>query len=294
MKDTVVSSTVTNETGLTTHGIRAAHDKKPGDGTLALRATPWTTLLDCPIARLQLEDVSTLAEAFIASQRPHYIAVVNVAKLMKMRHDKALRQSILTADIVGADGVPVVWASRLLGSPLPGRVNGTDLMLKLLEKSDQKGYRIFFFGAQAEVLDRVLHVVRTTYPGVQIAGAQHGYFTEEEESDIVRRIQTSQADILFIAFGTPKKELWVQKYLQEMGVSVVHGVGGSFDVLAGALPRAPLWMQRSGLEWLFRLWQEPRRLWQRYLVTNTQFIVLLFWAWSRHLLRAMRQTQVEP
>jgi N-acetylglucosaminyldiphosphoundecaprenol N-acetyl-beta-D-mannosaminyltransferase len=275
MQDTVLNSTATD---LASRGASAPD----------LRAALWTTLFDCPITKLQLEDVSALAEAFIASQRPHYIAVVNVAKLMAMRRDKALRQSIFAADIVGADGVPVVWASRLLGAPLPGRVNGTDLMFKLLEKGDQKGYRIFFLGAQAKVLDRVLHVVRTSYPGVQIAGAQHGYFAEDEEADIVRRIHTSRADILFIAFGTPKKELWVQRYLQEMRVPVVHGVGGSFNVLAGIMPRAPLWMQRSGLEWLFRLWQEPRRLWQRYLVTNTQFVVLLLWAWSRHVWRAGR------
>jgi len=291
MKDTVVSSMVTDVTVPNTYGTRPAHDKgltNLGARNQESRATKWTTLFDCPIAKLQLDEVSTLAEAFIASQKPHYIAVVNVAKLMKMRRDKALQQSLLTADIVGADGVPVVWASRLLGSPLPGRVNGTDLMLKLLEKSNQQGYRIFFFGAQAEVLERVLEVVRTNYPGVKIAGAQHGYFSEDEEWDIVRRIRRSQADILFIAFGTPKKELWVQKYLQAMGVPVVHGVGGSFDVVAGVMPRAPVWMQRRGLEWLFRLLQEPRRLWQRYLFTNTQFIVLLLWAWSRHLLRSVR------
>jgi len=298
MKDTVVSSTVTDVTVPHTHGICTAHDQKAGERDISsvnlgarnqdIRATQWTTLFDCPIAKLQLEEVSILAEAFIASQKPHYIAVVNVAKLMKMRHDRALRQSILTADLVGADGVPVVWASRLLGSPLPGRVNGTDLMLKLLEKGDQQGYRIFFFGARAEVLERVLEVVRTTYPGVKIAGAQHGYFSADEEWDIVRQIQSSQADILFIAFGTPKKELWVQRYLQAMGVPVVHGVGGSFDVLAGVMSRAPLWMQKSGLEWLFRLLQEPRRLWQRYLFSNTQFMVLLLCAWSRHLLRSVR------
>lgn len=257
---------------------------KPGMET----SIPWVTLFDCPIAKLRLEEVGTLAEAFIASQKPHYVAVVNAAKLIKMRHDKALRQSVLAADIIGADGVPVVWASRLLGLPLPGRVNGTDLMMHLLEKADRQGYRIFFFGAKPEVLARVLDVVRTTYPGVQIAGAQHGYFTKDEEWDIVRRIQASRADILFIAFGTPKKELWIKQYIHPMGVPVVHGVGGSFDVLAGVIPRAPLWMQQRGLEWFFRLLQEPRRLWRRYLYTNTQFILLCLREWSLHRLRAMR------
>lgn len=243
--------------------------------------TQWVTLFDCPIAQLQLEEVGTLAETFISSQKPHYIAVVNAAKLVKMRHDEALRQSVLTANIVGADGVPVVWASRLLGSPLPGRVNGTDLMMILLEKGNQQGYRIFFFGAQAEVLERVLDVVHKDYPGFKIAGSRHGYFTEDEEWDIVRQIQASQADILFIAFGTPKKELWIRKYLQAMEVPVVHGVGGSFDVLAGVIPRAPVWMQNYGLEWLFRLLQEPRRMWRRYLYTNTQFVFLFLREWSR-------------
>lgn len=250
--------------------------------------TQWVTLFDCPIAKLQLKDVSTRAEAFIASQKPHYIAVVNAAKLVKMRGDKELRQSILAADIVGADGVPVVWASWLLGSPLPGRVNGTDLMMELLEKGDQHGYRIFFFGARSEVLDRVLDVVRTDYPGVKMAGSRHGYFTKDEEWDIVRQIRDSHADILFIAFGTPKKELWIKDYLQAMQVPVVHGVGGSFDILAGVIPRAPQWMQRYGLEWLFRLLQEPRRLWQRYLYTNTQFVLLVLREWSRHLFRPVR------
>jgi len=201
---------------------------------------PWAReVVEAWESILRVKDVSTRAEAFIESQKPHYIAVVNAAKLVKMRGDKELRQSIQAADIVGADGVPVVWASWLLGSPLPGRVNGTDLMMELLEKGDQHGYRIFFFGARAEVLDRVLDVVRTDYPGVKMAGSRHGYFTKGEEWDIVRQIQASHADILFITFGTPKKELWIKDYLQAMQVPVVHGVGGSFDILAGVIPRAP-------------------------------------------------------
>jgi N-acetylglucosaminyldiphosphoundecaprenol N-acetyl-beta-D-mannosaminyltransferase len=152
-------------------------------------------------------------------------------------------------------------------------------MYKLLEKANEKGYRIFFLGAKEAVLQQVLTVVRTVYPGVQIAGSHHGYFTPAEEAALVHQIRMAQADILFIAFGTPKKELWVKRYLHAMGVPVVHGVGGSFDVLAGVIPRAPLWMQRNGLEWLFRLWQEPRRMWRRYLVTNTLFIILFLWEW---------------
>lgn len=235
----------------------------------------YTNVLGCPISKMDLDQVIEEAEGFIKSRKPHYIAVVNVAKIVKMRSDRELTNSVKSADLIGADGVPLVWASRLLGNPLPGRVNGTDLMYRLLEKADEKGYRVFFFGAKEEILQAVLARVRSEYPGVQVAGWQNGYFKPEDEWNIARKIRASHADILFIAFGTPKKEVWVGRYLQAMGVPVVHGVGGSFDVFAGLIPRAPVWMQKAGLEWLFRLMQEPRRMWKRYLVTNSLFIGML-------------------
>ena len=241
-------------------------------------------VLGCPITKLNLDGFLARIEDFISSRVPHYVAVVNVAKLVKMRSDLELAQSVLAADLIGADGVPVVWASRLLGLPLPGRVNGTDLMYKLLEIGNDAGYRIFFFGATQEVLEKVLQVVRIDYPGVKIAGSHHGYFSRSEEWAVVEKIRAAKADIIFIAFGTPKKELWVKKYLAAMGVPVVHGVGGSFDVLAGVIPRAPRWMQTNGLEWLFRLSQEPRRMWRRYLVTNTLFTMLLVKAYLQRRL----------
>jgi N-acetylglucosaminyldiphosphoundecaprenol N-acetyl-beta-D-mannosaminyltransferase len=232
-------------------------------------------VLGCPITSLTLEGFVIKAEEFISSKMPHYIAMMNVAKLVQMRFDKELAESILTADLIGADGVPLVWASRLLGRALPGRVNGTDLMYKLLDKSDEKRYRIFFFGAEEDVLQRVLRKVHLEYPGVKIAGWHSGYFDATEELKIAHEIRLSQADILFIAFSSPKKELWIKQYFNLMRVPVIHGVGGSFDVMAGKVRRAPLWMQKSGLEWLFRLLQEPARMWRRYLVTNGLFILFL-------------------
>jgi N-acetylglucosaminyldiphosphoundecaprenol N-acetyl-beta-D-mannosaminyltransferase len=232
-------------------------------------------VLGCPISKLTLEQVVERLEEFIHSRKPQYISVVNVAKIVKMRSDKALDASVRSASVIGADGVPLVWASRLLGDALPGRVNGTDLMFRLLERADEKGYRVFFFGAQEKILQEVVARVRSEYPGVEIAGSQNGYFKPEDEWNIVRKIRSSRPDIIFIAFGTPKKEIWVGKYLQAMGVPVVHGVGGSFDVFSGLIPRAPVWMQKAGLEWFFRLLQEPRRMWKRYLVTNSVFVALL-------------------
>jgi len=243
--------------------------------------TDSTNVLGCPISKLDLDQVIAEAQSFIKSKKPHYIAVVNVAKIVKMRSDRQLTTSVKSADLIGADGVPLVWASRLLGNPLPGRVNGTDLMYSLLEKADEVGYRVFFFGAKEEILQAVLARVRSEYPGVEIAGWQNGYFKPEDEWNIARKIRASRADILFIAFGTPKEEIWVGRYLQAMGVPVVHGVGGSFDVFAGLIPRAPVWMQKAGLEWLFRLLQEPGRMWKRYLVPNSLFIGML----AREILR---------
>ena len=239
-------------------------------------------VLGCSVTKLSIDGFVGFAEQFISSGKPHYIAVANAAKIVKMRSDKELKSSIETAHLVGADGVPLVWAARLLGETLLGRVNGTDLMYRLLERSNQKGYRIFFFGTKEKILQKVIERVRTEYPGVNIAGCHHGYFTPSQELSIVRKIREAKADILFIAFGTPKKELWIKRYLNSMEVPVVHGVGGSFDVLAGVIPRAPLWMQRYGLEWLFRLCQEPRRMWRRYLVTNTLFILMIFKAWLNY------------
>ncbi len=246
----------------------------------------WANVMGCPMTKLDLEGFVTEAERFIAARRPHYIAVVNAAKLVAMRAERGgeLDQSVRAADLIGADGVPLVWASRLLGDPLPGRVNGTDLMDRLLARADAKRYRIFFFGASPRVLTQVLARVGRDYPGVEVAGARHGYFAAADEPEIVSQIRDSRSDILFIAFGTPKKELWVKRYLADMDVPVVHGVGGSFDVLAGVIPRAPLWMQRAGLEWLFRLAQEPSRMWRRYLVSNTLFLALLVGAWLRRRL----------
>jgi N-acetylglucosaminyldiphosphoundecaprenol N-acetyl-beta-D-mannosaminyltransferase len=253
---------------------------KPGVNP-RLGKTEWVNVLGFPITKLNLDGFVSRLEEFVASRKPHYVAMVNVAKLVKMRSDKELAESVLSAALVGADGVPLVWVSRLFGTPLPGRVNGTDLMYRLLERANEKNYRIFFFGATEEALEKVLEVVRKQYPGVQIAGSQHGYFAAAEELAIVQKIRNAQPDILFIAFGTPKKELWVKKYMSAMGVPLIHGVGGSFDVLAGVIPRAPLWMQRAGLEWLFRLCQEPRRMWRRYLTTNTVFFMLILWEWLR-------------
>jgi N-acetylglucosaminyldiphosphoundecaprenol N-acetyl-beta-D-mannosaminyltransferase len=203
------------------------------------------------------------------------IAVVNAAKVVWMRRDSALRRAVTSSDIVLADGQSVVWASRLLGAPLPERVAGIDLFMELLTEAEQRGYRVYFLGARSDVLTRMLAAVSHRFPALTVAGSRDGYFSVDEEPKVAEEIRDSRADLLFLGISSPKKELFLDRWGQSTGVYVTHGVGGSFDVLAGASARAPIWWQQHGLEWLYRALQEPTRLGPRYLKTNMSFIGLV-------------------
>ncbi|MBU0518755.1 WecB/TagA/CpsF family glycosyltransferase [bacterium] len=227
------------------------------------------------VDNVNLEDTLKHCEDYIRSGVPHQIVVVNVAKLVKARHDQILRRIINDADIVGADGMPLVWLSKYMGQPIAGRVNGTDLMGELVKKAAEKGHSIYFLGAKPDVVRKVVDSYTKLYPKLKVAGYRDGYFKSEEEDRVADEIRESGADIIFLAFGSPKKEKFVSKYLYRMGVPVVHGVGGSFDVVAGVTKRAPVWMQNWGLEWFYRFLQEPGRMWKRYLLTNLNFLLLV-------------------
>ncbi len=237
------------------------------------------------VDKVSLKDTLDACEDFIRSRVPHQIVVVNVAKMVKARADRSLRRIINNADLVGADGMPLVWLSKYLGNPIPGRVNGTDLMEKLVELAAQRGYSIYFLGAKPEVVRKVVAIYTEKYPDLKVAGYRDGYFRPEEEEQVAEDVRESGADIIFLAFGSPKKEKFVGKWLYKMNVPVVHGVGGSFDVVAGVTKRAPKWMQNWGLEWLYRFLQEPRRMWKRYLVTNTAFALMVTAETFRRTLR---------
>jgi N-acetylglucosaminyldiphosphoundecaprenol N-acetyl-beta-D-mannosaminyltransferase len=165
----------------------------------------------------------------------------------------------------------VVWASRLLRRALPERVAGIDLMMEMLSRGNSHGYRIYCLGATPAVLEKTVQRIREDYPGVVVAGAHHGYFTVADEERIAQDIAAAEPDILLVAMTSPRKERFLAKWSSNLTASVYHGVGGSFDVLAGKVRRAPVAWQRWGLEWLYRVKQEPRRLWKRYLITNTLF-----------------------
>lgn len=226
------------------------------------------------IDKVSLEETINHCDQFIRTRVPHQIVVVNVAKLVKAKADRKLRRIINEADLVGADGVPLVWLSKLLGDSIPSRVNGTDLMERLVKHAAQEGYSIYFLGAKPEVVRKVIAVYQAKYPTLKVAGHRDGYFQPEEEPALADEIRASRADIIFLAFGSPQKEKFVRDWLYRMNVPVVHGVGGSFDVVAGITKRAPYWMQVSGLEWFYRFLQEPQRMWKRYLFTNAGFFLL--------------------
>lgn len=220
----------------------------------------------------------TLARVEQAIQQggpPRQHTVVNAAKIVSAQKDPFLKKSILESDIVNIDGQPVVWAARLLGIPVPEKVSGSDLMVELLKGAEQKSWRLFFLGAKPEILKRMLEKLKIQYPNLQIVGDRDGYFKEDETKRIAEQIRNAKPDILFVGMPTPRKENFIRDYKDFMQVPFSMGVGGNFDILAGETKRAPRWLQKIGLEWLFRLCQEPRRLWKRYLKTNTLFLVMV-------------------
>jgi N-acetylglucosaminyldiphosphoundecaprenol N-acetyl-beta-D-mannosaminyltransferase len=227
------------------------------------------------IDKVSLEDTLQHCDQFIRTRVPHQIVVVNVAKLVQAKADRKLRRIINEADLVGADGVPLVWLSKLVRDPIPGRVNGTDLMEKLVERAADKGHSIFFLGARPEVVHKVVAHYKAQYSALKVAGYRDGYFKPGQEESVADEIRASGADIIFLAFGSPHKERFVRRWLYRMNVPVVHGVGGSFDVIAGVTKRAPYWMQVAGMEWFYRFLQEPGRMWRRYLFTNAEFLLVV-------------------
>ena len=225
---------------------------------------------------LTMKETLTIIENAIEIRKPIHHVVVNASKIVNAQTDKDLRDSIINCDIINADGQSVVWASKILKQPLPERVAGIDLMEELVKFSFKKNYKIYFLGAKDIVVKTVVNKYIEKYGNNIIAGYRNGYFTEEEEITVAEEISKIKPDILFVAITSPKKEVFLNKYKNLLQVPFIMGVGGSFDVVSGMVKRAPKWMQKIGLEWLYRVYQEPNRMWKRYLITNSKFILLLF------------------
>ena len=225
------------------------------------------SILGVPFDHVTMPQAIAAIEDMIGAQRPHYIATANVDFLVQSMEDADLRRILVEADMVLCDGTPLLWVSRWLGNPLPERVAGADLVPQLLGVAAQKGYRIFFLGGKPEVAARAVQRLQEKYPNIEIAGHYSPPFAPLEKMDhaeIGRRIREAAPDILLVSFGCPKAEKWISMNYQSLGVPVSMGVGATIDFLAGQVKRAPVWMQRVGLEWVFRLLQEPARLGPRY------------------------------
>lgn len=233
-------------------------------------------ILNTYVNALSLDETVAEVEKVIAAGVPTQHVVVNASKVNLMEADPELAEIVNACPLINADGASIVWAAKKLGVPLKERVTGIDLFQRLMEVADQKGYGVYLFGAKEEVVTKVKAIFEECYPSIRIVGCRNGYFAEVDEPQIVADMAASGADMMFVAFSSPKKEYWVHRYLDKIRIPFVMGVGGSFDVVAGVTDRAPKWMQDHGLEWFYRFIQEPGRLWKRYIVGNVKFVALTY------------------
>lgn len=231
-----------------------------------------------------LDQTMTIVDRMLDTKQRGIICTVNVAILMMMRSDSLLRRVIANSALTVADGQPVVWISGWFGARLPERVTGVDLVEEFARLAARKKYSIYLLGATDDVVEQVASRLTGRHPGLLIAGKSNGYFTEQQNDEVVERIQASGADILLVAMGVPRQEKFLDDFFTRTKATIALPVGGSFEVIAGRKKRAPLWVQKVGLEWLYRLAQEPGRLWKRYLFTNIQFVTLVCAALFKNML----------
>jgi len=233
-------------------------------------------ILGVRVDRVGMDETLRRVERFIEERTPHRVATINLDTLRHAQSCPGFRQALNAADLVLADGMPLLWASRLRRRPLKERVTGVDVADRCAGLAAAKGYRVFFLGAGPGVAQSAARVLQERYPGLEVAGAYTppmGEFSEEDELKIFEAIAAAKPDILLVALPTPRLELWNHANIRRLNVPVVFGVGAALDMLSNTVPRAPRWMQRSGLEWFFRLLVDPRRLWKRYLVHDTTFVL---------------------
>jgi N-acetylglucosaminyldiphosphoundecaprenol N-acetyl-beta-D-mannosaminyltransferase len=227
-------------------------------------------LLGVRIDALTMDETVGAARAMVRSRLPHQHVGVNAALLVESERNPELRRVIRESDLVSADGISTVLAGRMFGQPLPARVAGVDLFQRLVEAAHEDNSSVYFLGATDEVVERVAARFSGRYPGLRIAGYRNGYWNDDLE--VVGAVRAARPDYLFLAIPSPQKELWLSRHLHDLGVPFAMGVGGSFDVVAGKVTRAPRWVQNAGFEWAWRLGQEPRRMWRRYLFSNAAFV----------------------
>jgi N-acetylglucosaminyldiphosphoundecaprenol N-acetyl-beta-D-mannosaminyltransferase len=241
-------------------------------------AIPRVNVLGVRVSAINMRTAPGIIEGWISRREAHYVCITGVHGIMESQRDPEVRRIHNAAGLVTPDGMPLVWLSHLRGFSDVERVYGPDLMLTMCARSVDKGYRHFFYGGAPGVAERLVDRLQARFPGLQVAGIDSPPFrplTSEEDRAAVERINATRPDILWVGFSTPKQERWMAAHVGRLSAPVLIGVGAAFDFHAGVKKQAPRWMQRSGLEWSFRLVTEPRRLWRRYLINNPWFLWLV-------------------
>lgn len=252
-----------------------AREAKPVKSSAAERP-PRTNVLGVGVSAITMNDALETIEAWIERREPHYVTVTGVHGVMESQDDEELRRIHNAAGLVTPDGMPLVWLSRRRYPGRVGRVYGPDLMLACCKLSIERGWRHFFYGGAEGVPELLRDRLCERFPGLDVVGTYSPPFrplTEEEDQAIVERIRVSRPDFVWVGLSTPKQERWMSAHVDRLGVPILLGVGAAFDFHAGLKTQAPGWMQRSGLEWFYRLLSEPRRLWKRYLINNPKFVL---------------------
>jgi len=236
-----------------------------------------TNILGVGISAINLEMAVETISQWVANETPHYVCVTNVHGVMECQRDAELKRIHNSSGMTTPDGMPLVWLSRLHGHRHVSRVYGPDLLMAVCEQSVHTGYRHFFYGGRAGVPEKLAEVLQKRFPGLVVVGTYSPPFrslTVDEEEKIIKLINDTEPDIVWVGLGAPKQERWMARQLGKLNAPVMIGIGAAFDFHSGKKRQAPLWMQRWGLEWLFRLISEPRRLWKRYLINNPSFVFL--------------------
>ncbi|MHB8986255.1 MAG: WecB/TagA/CpsF family glycosyltransferase [Eubacteriales bacterium] len=231
-------------------------------------------LLGATIDALSMDETVERVESFLTGEKPRRVFTLNPEFLYRAQFERPLLDLVNRADLVTPDGEGIVWACKVAGQPVPERVTGIDLMLRLVERSARDGRRVFLLGAAPGVAEEAASRLAGRWPGLAVAGTRHGYFKPEEEGAVAELVRHSRADLLFVALGAPGQESWIDRNLELTGAKVAMGVGGSFDVLAGRARRAPEWVRRMRLEWLARLVMEPSRIKRQMVLPKFAWLVL--------------------
>jgi N-acetylglucosaminyldiphosphoundecaprenol N-acetyl-beta-D-mannosaminyltransferase len=239
---------------------------------------PRANILGVGVSSLNMLTAVSAIEQWILSGERHYVCITSVHGVIESQHDESLRRIHNNAGMVTADGMPLVWVSRLMGFHRTERVYGPDLMLAVCDRAQQRGFGHFFYGGGPGVTQRLIERLSKRYPALKVAGSYSPPFrplTADEDRNVVEQINSSGADIVWVGLSTPKQERWMAGHVEKLDAAVMVGVGAAFDFNAGLKKQAPRWMGRAGLEWTFRLATEPRRLWSRYLKCNPTFVALV-------------------